>query len=776
MKNALYSLLAILALVSCSKEEEVVAPPAPNKYTLTITADTGGSVSSPGGTYNEGSKITVTATPDGMYLFKEWSDGSTQNPREITVTSNLTLKASFIKKTYPLAVTVEGEGTVAEEVIVQGSTTETEYNAGTTVRLTATPNEGWVFAGWSGDVESEELVIEVPIEKGTSVSALFKRDSFELNITIEGEGTVKEEVIVQPGQYDYGTTMRLTAISEDGWRFLKWEGDIDSNSNPIEIDIKLSNEIKAVFTEAPFLFKRVKGEGYITEEVISTTEDKTIIKLKAFSEDGWKFVRWQGDVIDYNEEIEIDLSGARAVTASFVQFNTNLKVYKSYFNIPYSQDVRTGFNVGGGKKYFNINNEEYLMLLTDAFDSYLLKKESGGWVLKDIAPSFVSGLSINNYRGMGKVIRTSENEFLVPSNGEANSDPSTWGSYIYKGRIENNQLSYEKITDFRTTYYGLAYGDLNNDDKGDIIVNSMMFLQKDNGVYEQYDFGNQPLGNSTSDNIVRSFREKYKNEVDIINTERYHQIEPFIGQRIADLYTGGRPEIIMSNIDVSDKVSEDEIVPRGDVLIYEFDQSTDKYELIYELPRRTVGEVETTEDIQVYDVNNDGINDILLSIVSGDSANEVNDNPPFEVWLGNIDKTFTKYYEFDRIPAGGSGYEVIDINLDGYLDIFLLPSGDSESWIKDWYLSCDSRERQGLPCREGLMLQNLIYLNDGTGKFNPIDKLLDIENTFVMWLKPVMENGTLKLIGADEKSIPGSITDLIEVEVVEIEISSDFFN
>ncbi|MFM1808677.1 MAG: Mannuronate-specific alginate lyase [Bacteroidota bacterium] len=188
MKNLLYTLLAVLALVSCSKEDEVVTPPAPNKYTLTITADTGGAVSSPGGTYTEGSKITVTATPDGMYLFKEWSDGSTQNPREITVTSNLTLKASFLKKTYPLAVTVEGEGTVAEEVIIQGSTTETEYNAGTTVRLTATPNEGWVFAGWSGDVESEELVIEVKVEKGTAVIASFRNQTYsytENKITIE---------------------------------------------------------------------------------------------------------------------------------------------------------------------------------------------------------------------------------------------------------------------------------------------------------------------------------------------------------------------------------------------------------------------------------------------------------------------------------------------------------------------------------------------------------------------------------------------------------------
>ena len=247
MKNLLYTLLAVLALVSCAKEEEVVTPPAPKQYTLAISAETGGTVSTEGGLYNEGSKITVTATPDGMYLFKEWSDGSTQNPREITVTSNLTLKASFIKKKYRLSVTVEGEGRVQEEVIIQGSTSETTYNAGTTVRLTATPNEGWVFAGWSGDVESEELVIEVPIEKGTSVNALFKRDFFELNITIEGEGTVKEEVIIQPGQYDYETVVRLTAIPADGWIFYGWNGYNESQESTIQLNIKESYFLIAEF-------------------------------------------------------------------------------------------------------------------------------------------------------------------------------------------------------------------------------------------------------------------------------------------------------------------------------------------------------------------------------------------------------------------------------------------------------------------------------------------------------------------------------------------------
>jgi hypothetical protein len=144
---------------------------------------------------------------------------------------------------------------VQEQVIIQGSTTETEYNAGTTVRLTATANEGWVFAGWSGDIESEDLVIEVSIEKGTSVSALFKRDSFELNITIEGEGTVKEEVIVQPGQYDYETVVRLTAVPADGWDFEGWSGDLESEDLVIEVLIDQVISINVLFSRQLFVSK-----------------------------------------------------------------------------------------------------------------------------------------------------------------------------------------------------------------------------------------------------------------------------------------------------------------------------------------------------------------------------------------------------------------------------------------------------------------------------------------------------------------------------------------
>ena len=66
------------------------------KRTLTVRSDneSQGSVSG-GGTFDEGSTQTVQATPKTGFAFDKWSDGSTQNPRTVKLTSDLTLTASF---------------------------------------------------------------------------------------------------------------------------------------------------------------------------------------------------------------------------------------------------------------------------------------------------------------------------------------------------------------------------------------------------------------------------------------------------------------------------------------------------------------------------------------------------------------------------------------------------------------------------------------------------------------------------------------------------------
>ena len=108
MKKLLFILL-ITSLISCSSDEEMnVQPevqtqetetkpaPSPTQYTLTVTSGEGGSVSTEGGTYDEGTSINITATADEGYQFVGW-EGSDETDSElaISINSNINLNAIF---------------------------------------------------------------------------------------------------------------------------------------------------------------------------------------------------------------------------------------------------------------------------------------------------------------------------------------------------------------------------------------------------------------------------------------------------------------------------------------------------------------------------------------------------------------------------------------------------------------------------------------------------------------------------------------------------------
>lgn len=62
-------------------------------YTITASAENGSVLG--GGTYEEGKTVTLTAIPNDGYVFKQWSDGNTDNPRTVTVTGDVTYTAEF---------------------------------------------------------------------------------------------------------------------------------------------------------------------------------------------------------------------------------------------------------------------------------------------------------------------------------------------------------------------------------------------------------------------------------------------------------------------------------------------------------------------------------------------------------------------------------------------------------------------------------------------------------------------------------------------------------
>ena len=66
-----------------------------NTYTVTLNAENGTVTGA--GTYNHGTQVTITATPNDGYHFVKWSDGNTNASRIITVTENTTYEAIFDK-------------------------------------------------------------------------------------------------------------------------------------------------------------------------------------------------------------------------------------------------------------------------------------------------------------------------------------------------------------------------------------------------------------------------------------------------------------------------------------------------------------------------------------------------------------------------------------------------------------------------------------------------------------------------------------------------------
>lgn len=66
------------------------------QYTLTVTsADTAQGTVSGGGTYSEGSRVNISATPKAGYQFDKWNDGNTSATRTVNVSKNESFVAQF---------------------------------------------------------------------------------------------------------------------------------------------------------------------------------------------------------------------------------------------------------------------------------------------------------------------------------------------------------------------------------------------------------------------------------------------------------------------------------------------------------------------------------------------------------------------------------------------------------------------------------------------------------------------------------------------------------
>lgn len=249
---SLIVLFSIALIYSCSSEEEDTTPPpsvvatpepespAPTQYTLTVTAGEGGTVSTEGGTFDEGTEVTVTATPDEGYVFVRWEGSdSTENSLTITLNSNESLNAVFeLIPLYTLTVLSSEGGTV--------STSGGEYTEGTEIEIIATPNEGFSFTGWEG-IEETNSSVTVSVSSNATVTAIFEEiPQFTVIVSASEGGTVS----TNGGTYLEGSEFSVLATPNTGYEFQRWE-EVDISTASLTITLSSNISLTAIFIETP---------------------------------------------------------------------------------------------------------------------------------------------------------------------------------------------------------------------------------------------------------------------------------------------------------------------------------------------------------------------------------------------------------------------------------------------------------------------------------------------------------------------------------------------
>ncbi|MGE5041619.1 MAG: InlB B-repeat-containing protein [Candidatus Levyibacteriota bacterium] len=191
--------------------------------------------------YSSGTSVTLYTTPGAGYAFSSWTAGpcagSTSTTCTFTVNANITATANFVVSTYPLTVTNTssgGTGTVTSSPagINCGGTCTYNYSPATSVTLTATPNTGYVFAGWTGNAAcSGTGTCTLTMNSAQTVTATFTVQ-YTLSVTNTssgGTGTVNSTPAgincatgTCTANYNSGTSVTLTATPDTGFIFVGW--------------------------------------------------------------------------------------------------------------------------------------------------------------------------------------------------------------------------------------------------------------------------------------------------------------------------------------------------------------------------------------------------------------------------------------------------------------------------------------------------------------------------------------------------------------------------
>lgn len=274
--------------LTCTATFELQTTPEPNNtFTLSLNQTGQGQIAG-AGNYTTGTTVNLTATPDTGYHFTKWTPEPCASSflmpdNSLTCTAIFESDIPIIQPTFTVSLVQTEYGQISGNG---------EYNVGDTVNLTAIPNEGYIFEGWTPSPCADNFVMP---NSNLTCNAQFvlqvkpepepepTKPTFAVSVDKIGNGQVNGN-----GQYHAGDLVTLTAIPDEGYKFRVWN-PTPCNSSFIMPDRSIS--CTASFVPKDFAVTLMKtGKGQINGNGRYAMAD--MVNLTAIPDEGYQFMGW----------------------------------------------------------------------------------------------------------------------------------------------------------------------------------------------------------------------------------------------------------------------------------------------------------------------------------------------------------------------------------------------------------------------------------------------------------------------------------------------------
>ena len=211
--------------------------------------------------HDTGTVVTLTAAPASGSIFGGWSgcDAVAGTQCTVVLTAARTVTATF---QVPVRLTVTKAGTGSGWVtspagISCGGICSQVLDRGTALVLTATPDAGSTFAGWSGGGCSGTGPCAVTLTTAATVTATFAAPPGEFALSVILRGSASGTVTSTPSGivcdrscaqlYPGGTLVRLTASAGADAVFKGWTGGGCDGTSACTIAMEATRSVTATF-------------------------------------------------------------------------------------------------------------------------------------------------------------------------------------------------------------------------------------------------------------------------------------------------------------------------------------------------------------------------------------------------------------------------------------------------------------------------------------------------------------------------------------------------